>query len=83
MNSQTSTMEPSLSYRPKSNSAFATLGIGFTISICTASKRLPNHFLGNYPQVNWQQFAHAIPEDIYPAKPSLISAAMLDFIRSR
>jgi tRNA (mo5U34)-methyltransferase len=24
----------------------------------------PDHFLGNYPQVKWQQFAFAIPEDL-------------------
>jgi tRNA (mo5U34)-methyltransferase len=24
----------------------------------------PNHFLGDYPRVKWQQFAHAIPPDL-------------------
>jgi tRNA (mo5U34)-methyltransferase len=24
----------------------------------------PNHFLGDYPAVKWQRFAHAIPEDL-------------------
>ena len=24
----------------------------------------PNHFLGDYPQVKWQRFEHAIPEDL-------------------
>ena len=24
----------------------------------------PNHFLGDYPQVKWQRFAHAIPADL-------------------
>jgi tRNA (mo5U34)-methyltransferase len=24
----------------------------------------PNHFLGNYPETKWQQFAHAIPADL-------------------
>jgi tRNA (mo5U34)-methyltransferase len=24
----------------------------------------PNHFLGNYPQIKWERFAHAIPEDL-------------------
>jgi tRNA (mo5U34)-methyltransferase len=24
----------------------------------------PNHFLGNYPQIKWQRFAHAIPGDL-------------------
>ncbi|HEY0454832.1 MAG TPA: TIGR04290 family methyltransferase [Verrucomicrobiae bacterium] len=27
-------------------------------------KTAPNHFLGNYPQVKWEQFAHAIPPDL-------------------
>src|SRR5215207_9666089 len=24
----------------------------------------PNHFLGDYPQVKWRRFAHAIPENL-------------------
>jgi tRNA (mo5U34)-methyltransferase len=24
----------------------------------------PNHFLGNYPEIKWRTFAHAIPEDL-------------------
>src|SRR5215211_882798 len=24
----------------------------------------PNHFLGDYPQVKWRRFAHAIPRDL-------------------
>jgi tRNA (mo5U34)-methyltransferase len=27
-------------------------------------KTAPDHFLGDYPQVKWNQFAHAIPEDL-------------------
>lgn len=27
-------------------------------------KTAPNHFLGDYPQVKWQRFAHAIPADL-------------------
>lgn len=27
-------------------------------------KTAPNHFLGNYPQVKWELFAHAVPEDL-------------------
>jgi tRNA (mo5U34)-methyltransferase len=25
----------------------------------------PNHFLGDYPRVKWQNFAHAIPDDLH------------------
>jgi tRNA (mo5U34)-methyltransferase len=25
----------------------------------------PNHFLGDYPQLKWNRFAHAIPEDLH------------------
>ena len=24
----------------------------------------PDHFLGDYPRVKWQRFAHAIPDDL-------------------
>ena len=24
----------------------------------------PDHFLGDYPAIKWQRFAHAIPEDL-------------------
>src|SRR4051812_33963878 len=24
----------------------------------------PNHFLGNYPELKWQNFAHAIPKNL-------------------
>lgn len=24
----------------------------------------PNHFLGNYPQLKWERFAHALPQDL-------------------
>src|SRR2546421_9541632 len=27
-------------------------------------KTAPNHFLGDYPRVKWESFAHAIPEDL-------------------
>src|ERR1044071_1236880 len=27
-------------------------------------KTAPDHFLGDYPQVKWQRFAHAIPDDL-------------------
>ena len=27
-------------------------------------KTAPNHFLGDYPQVKWQRFAHALPADL-------------------
>ena len=27
-------------------------------------KTAPNHFLGDYPNVKWQHFAHAIPQDL-------------------
>src|ERR1041385_6604674 len=27
-------------------------------------KTAPNHFLGDYPAVKWQRFAHAIPADL-------------------
>jgi len=27
-------------------------------------KTAPNHFLGDYPQVKWQRFAHAVPADL-------------------
>jgi tRNA (mo5U34)-methyltransferase len=27
-------------------------------------KTAPSHFLGDYPQVKWQRFAHAIPDDL-------------------
>src|SRR5215216_2946171 len=27
-------------------------------------KTAPNHFLGNYPEVKWRRFAHAIPKDL-------------------
>lgn len=27
-------------------------------------KTAPDHFLGDYPQVKWNQFAHAIPDDL-------------------
>jgi tRNA (mo5U34)-methyltransferase len=27
-------------------------------------KTAPGHFLGDYPQVKWQRFAHAIPDDL-------------------
>src|SRR5205823_8623954 len=25
----------------------------------------PNHFLGDYPNIKWRRFAHAIPEDLH------------------
>src|SRR5688500_5985459 len=27
-------------------------------------KTAPNHFLGDYPNIKWQAFAHAIPQDL-------------------
>src|SRR5690349_24757747 len=27
-------------------------------------KTAPDHFLGDYPEVKWQRFAHAIPADL-------------------
>ena len=26
-------------------------------------KTAPNHFLGDYPEVKWRRFAHAVPRD--------------------
>ena len=27
-------------------------------------KTAPDHFLGDYPQIKWQQFSSAVPEDL-------------------
>jgi|SRR5215216_2050143 len=42
----------------------AELGQWFHNLDLAGVKTAPNHFLGDYPQVKWQRFAAAIPEDL-------------------
>jgi tRNA (mo5U34)-methyltransferase len=63
MNSQTSTMEPSLTIA-QIQERVRELGDWFHNLDLHGVKTAPNHFLGDYPQVKWRQFAHAIPEDM-------------------
>ena len=63
MNSPVSTSEPALS-RDEIQRRVNELGTWFhNLDLCGV-KTAPNHFLGDYPSVKWNRFAHAIPADL-------------------
>src|SRR5437868_9333546 len=63
MNSQTSTLETGMT-AAEIQEHVHELGNWFHNLDLRGVKTAPNHFLGDYPQVKWKQFSHAIPEDM-------------------
>jgi tRNA (mo5U34)-methyltransferase len=63
MNSQSSTLETGLTTE-RIQQRVRELGEWFHNLDLRGIKTAPNHFLGDYPQIKFQQFAHAIPEDL-------------------
>src|SRR4051812_16537403 len=63
MNSQISALDGRMS-APEIQERVRQLGDWFHNLDLRGVKTAPEHFLGDYPQVKWQQFCHAIPEDM-------------------
>src|SRR5438045_5518659 len=63
MNSQISALDCRMS-APEIQERVRQLGDWFHNLDLRGVKTAPEHFLGDYPQVKWQQFCHAIPEDL-------------------
>jgi tRNA (mo5U34)-methyltransferase len=63
MNAHSSTLESSLTVE-RIEQRVRELGEWFHNLDLRGVKTAPNHFLGNYPQVKFEQFAHAIPQDL-------------------
>jgi tRNA (mo5U34)-methyltransferase len=63
MNSQTTTLETAMS-AAEIQEHVHELGNWFHNLDLRGVKTAPNHFLGDYPQVKWKQFSHAIPEEM-------------------
>jgi tRNA (mo5U34)-methyltransferase len=63
MNAHSSTLESSLTV-DRIEKRVRELGEWFHNLDLRGVKTAPNHFLGNYPQIKFEQFAHAIPGDL-------------------
>jgi tRNA (mo5U34)-methyltransferase len=63
MNAQTSTLPTQLTAE-RIQQRVRELGDWFHNLDLRGVKTAPNHFLGNYPQLKWELFAHAVPEDL-------------------
>jgi tRNA (mo5U34)-methyltransferase len=59
-----SVSEPVLFSREQIESRVRELGSWFHNIDLNGVKTAPDHFLGDYPSVKWQSFAHAVPNDL-------------------